>query len=76
MKTIYWLIAIICMIAFSFNAYPTNIVTWELIVDFGNDHAFKDTSDYLSLKKCEKRLEELKKDLKYDNVKLYCIKRG
>lgn len=76
MKTIYWLIAIICMVLFSFNAYPTNIVTWELIVDFGNDYAFKDSGYYLSLKKCEKRLEELKKDLKIDKAKLSCIKRG
>lgn len=76
MKTIYWLIAIICMALVSFNAYPTNIITWELIIDFGNDYAFKDSGYYLSLKKCEKRLKELKEELQDSKVKLYCIKRG
>ena len=76
MKYILWLLSIILMALFSLKVYPTNITTYELIVDFGNDYAFRDTGYYLSLKKCEKRLRELKEEIKDDKVKLFCIKRG
>lgn len=75
MKTIYWLIAISLMALLSFNAYPTNITTYELIVDFGNDWTFIHEVT-LSKEKCDKRAGEIKNDLKNDNARVYCIKRG
>ena len=74
MKTIYWLIAISLMALLSFNAYPTDITTYELIVDFGNDWTFIHEVT-LSKDKCDRRANEIKQELKTD-AKVYCIKRG
>lgn len=75
MNKIIWLIAISLMAIFSFQAYPSNIVTYELIVDFGNDWTFIHEVT-LSKDKCDKRADEIKQELKNDKAKVYCIKRG
>lgn len=75
MKYIIWLLSIILMALFSFKAYPVNIITYELIVDFGNDWTFIHEVT-LTKEKCSKRADEIKQELKNDKAKVYCIKRG
>lgn len=75
MKVIYWLIAIMLMALISFKGYSTNIVTYELIVDFGNDWTFIHEVT-LSKEKCDRRASEIKQELKNEKAKAYCIKRG
>lgn len=75
MKSIKWIIAIILMALFSFRAYPTNIITYELIVDFGNDWTFIHEV-ILTKEKCDRRASEIKQELKNEKAKAYCIKRG
>lgn len=75
MRIILWLIAIMLMALISFKGYSTNIVTYELIVDFGNDWTFIHEVT-LSKEKCDRRADEIKQELKNDKAKVYCIKRG
>lgn len=72
---IVWVIGIVIMILWSFNLHPKNITTYELMVDFGNDWTFIHDI-FLSKEKCDKRLNELKEEMKNDKVKFSCIKRG
>lgn len=75
MRVIYWLIAIMLMAVISFKGYSTNIITYELIVDFGNDWTFIHEV-MLSKEKCDRRASEIKQELKHEKAKAYCIKRG
>jgi len=75
MKVIYWLIAIMLMAVISFKGYSTNIITYELIVDFGNDWTFIHEV-MLTKEKCDKRASEIKQELKHEKAKAYCVKRG
>lgn len=75
MKVIYWLIAIMLMAVISFKGYPTNITTYELILDFGNDWTFIHEV-MLSKEKCDRRAIEIKQELKHEKAKAYCVKRG
>lgn len=75
MRVIYWLIAIMLMAVISFKGYSTNIVTYELIVDFGNDWTFIHEV-MLTKEKCDRRASEIKQELKHEKAKAYCIKRG
>jgi predicted small integral membrane protein len=75
MRVIYWLIAIMLMAVISFKGYSTNIITYELIVDFGNDWTFIHDV-MLSKEKCDRRAIEIKQELKHEKAKAYCIKRG
>lgn len=75
MRVIYWLIAIMLMAVISFKGYSSNIVTYELIVDFGNDWTFIHEV-MLSKEKCDRRASEIKQELKLEKAKAYCIKRG
>ena len=75
MRVIYWLIAIMLMAVISFKGYSTNIVTYELIVDFGNDWTFIHEV-ILTKEKCDRRASEIKQELKHEKAKAYCIKRG
>lgn len=75
MRVIYWLIAIMLMAVISFKGYSSNIDTYELIVDFGNDWTFIHEV-MLSKEKCDRRASEIKQELKHEKAKAYCIKRG
>lgn len=75
MKVIYWLIAIMLMAVISFKGYSTNIITYELIVDFGNDWTFIHEV-MLTKEKCDKRASEINQELKHEKAKAYCVKRG
>lgn len=75
MRVIYWLIAIMLMAVISFKGYSTNIITYELIVDFGNDWTFIHEV-MLTKEKCDRRASEIKQELKHEKAKAYCIKRG
>lgn len=75
MKVIYWLIAIMLMAVISFKGYSTNITTYELILDFGNDWTFIHEV-MLSKEKCDRRAIEIKQELKHEKAKAYCVKRG
>jgi len=75
MKVIYWLIAIMLMAVISFKGYSTNIITYELIVDFGNDWTFIHEVA-LTKEKCDRRAIEIKQELKHEKAKAYCVKRG
>ena len=75
MKNLIWVISIILMALLSFNAYPSNIPIYELIVDFGNDWTFIHEVT-ISKDKCDRRTNEIKQELKSQKVKVYCIKRG
>lgn len=70
-----WVIAITLMALISFKAYPTNIIAYELIIDFGNDWTFIHEVT-LSKDKCDRRASQVKQELKNDKAKVYCIKRG
>ena len=72
MNKILWILAIISMALFSFNAYPKNITTYELIIDFGEDYKFV-VGIFISEKKCLLAANEIHKE---EKAKAYCVKRG
>ena len=65
-------VKIILYLLTAFTLYSNNLTTYELLLDFGNDAVFIHET-FKTKKKCESKLQQIKKEHTY--IKVYCVKR-